>query len=124
MEADNDARFMVKNSRYINFDTEGDQTFTCEMYTDSNFEDRGDNGEVWEEDSLLFDDGLGFDVEALDPTLSMTFIGGDAPGYGTEKLYAWVTKYKLFRLRMTGHAIHPLKFSAISMAFTGGSIRR
>jgi hypothetical protein len=137
--ADNDARFMVKNSRYINFDTEGDQTFTCEMYTDSNFEDRGHNGEVWEEDSLLFDDGLGFDVEALDPTLSMTFIGGDAPGYGTdefgqrygggrstrtEKLYAWVTKYKLFRLRMTGYAIKPLKFSAISMAFTGGSIRR
>jgi hypothetical protein len=136
---DNGARFQTKGSRYISFDVEGEQAFTCEMFIDRNFEDRMYLGEEFEEDELLFDDDTGFDVERLDPILSMEFVGGDAPGYGddvyrdrfgggretrTERLYAWNSKYKLYRLRFNGYATKPLKFNAVTLAYTGGSIRR
>jgi len=137
--ADNDTRFLVKNSRYINFDTDGDNVFTVEMFTDNNYLNRTDKGEDWVEDSLRFDDGLGFDVDVLDPTLSITFEGGAAPGFGAdefgikfgggrptrlEKLYAWTSKYKIQKLRMFGDGIDKLKFVSITLAYLIGSPRR
>jgi hypothetical protein len=135
---DNNQRFLLKGSRYINFDTIGDNKFTVQMFTDNIYEDRNDFGEDWEEDTLKFDDGTGWDVQVLDPTLEMEFEGGDAPGFGLdqfsedfgggrptrlEKLYAWTAKYKIAKLRMSGHATKKLAFISITMGYHQGSIR-
>ena len=137
--SDNQQRFLTKSSRYVNFDTIGDNKFLVEMFTDNIYEDKSDFGEDFVEDDLKFDDDLGFDVPVLDPTLSMTFEGGDAPGFGLdefgedfgggrttgiEKLYAWTAKYKIQKHRFSGDAIKALKFVSITMAYQRGSIRR
>tara|TARA_R100001594_G_scaffold22817_1_gene44307 strand:- start:2321 stop:4123 length:1803 start_codon:yes stop_codon:yes gene_type:complete len=136
--SDNQARFNVKVSRYINFDTEGDQRFSAQMFVDNIYEKTDDFGETWLDD-FTFDDSLGWDVEVLDPALEMEFLGGTAPGFGTdeygqlygggrptriENLYAWTSKYKLFKLRVIGDAAGPLKFVSLTLAYNTGSIRR
>ncbi len=137
--SDHNERFLTKNSRYINFDTTGDNRFTAEMYTDNIFKDRTDLGEDWEEDTLKFDDSLGWDVDVLRPALSLEFEGGDAPGFGgdefgedfgggrptrLEKLYAFPAKFKIEKLRMFGDATKELKFISITLAYLLGSPRR
>ena len=137
--SDNNNRFLTKNSRYINFDTVGDNKFTVDMFTDNIYADRNDFGEDWEEDELKFNDSLGWDIEVLDPILSMEFEGGDSPGFGgdefgedfgggrptrLEQLYSWTAKYKLQKLRMSGDATSALKFISVSMAYLTGSPRR
>ena len=137
--SDNKDRFLTKNSRYINFDTTGDNRFIAEMFTDNIYEDRSDLGEDWVEDTLKFDDLLGWDVDVLVPTLSMGFEGGDGPGFGAdefgedfgggrptrlESLYAWTAKYKLQKLRMYGDATRKLKFISVSLGYLLGSPRR
>jgi len=136
--SDNRERFLVKNSRYINFDTVGENDFTVQMFTDNIYDDILDFGEDWEEDPLKFDDSTGWDVEALDPALEMVFVGGDGPGFGNnafgnlygggrptrlEKLYAWRAKYKLQKFRISGDATLPLKFVSITLAYLNGSGR-
>jgi hypothetical protein len=136
--ADNGSRAATKTSRYLGFDTEGAQQFTVQMFCDNRFEDRTDPGEEFEEDPLLFDDDLGFDVEVLAPVLEQTYMGGDYGGLGLEgfgeffgggrntsnvALYSWVTKYKLYRLRITADAYRTLKISSLTMLYTGGSVR-
>ena len=136
--SDNKQRFLTKASRYINLDTDGNERFNVQMFVDNLYEDRSDLGETFI-DTTVFDDELGWDVEVLDPTLSMTFVGGDGPGYGSDEygqfmgggrptrhegLYAWTTKYKLFKLRLSGDAKGPLKFISITLAYQPGSIRR
>jgi len=136
--SDNRERFKVKVSRYINFDTDGDQRFTAKMFVDNLYDDRSFMGETWQ-DETLFSDGLGWDVESLDPTLELEFVGGTAPGYGSDQygefygggrptrhegLYAWTTKYKLFKLRVDGDAVGPLRFISTTLAYQLGSIRR
>jgi hypothetical protein len=137
--SDNKDRFLTKSSRYISFDTVGDNTFTVEMFIDNIYEDESDFGEDWIEDELKFDDETGWDVDVLDPTLSITFVGGTGPGFGSagygkdfgggrptrlEKLYAWPARYKLQKLRFTGDATKPLKFVSITLAYLKGSPRR
>jgi len=137
--SDNNERFLTKASRYINFDTQGDNRFTCKMFTDNNYIDRQDLGEDWVEDELKFDDSLGWDVDTYDPALEMVFEGGDAPGFGgdefgedfgggrptrLEKLIAWTARYKIAKLRMSGDATKELKFISITLAYQRGSIRR
>ena len=137
--SDNKDRFKTKNSRYINFDTQGDNKFLVEMFTDNIYKDKTDFGEDWEEDSLKFDDLSGWDVDVLDPTLSMEFEGGDSPGFGNdefgedygggrptrlEKLYAWTAKYKIQKLRLSGDAVRQLKIISVSLAYLSGSVRR
>jgi hypothetical protein len=137
--SDNNNRFLTKNSRYINFDTTGDNRFTVDMFTDNIYLDANNFGEDWEEDELKFDDSLGWDVDVLDPALSMVFEGGDSPGFGNdefgedfgggrptrlEKLVAWTAKYKLQKLRISGDATKSLKFVSISLAYLTGSPRR
>ena len=137
--SDNNKRYITKASRYINFDTEGDNRFTAQMFTDNIFISRSDLGEDWQEDELKWTDDLGWDVDVFDPTLEMVFEGGDAPGYGRdeygddygggrptrlEKLIAWTTKYKLWKLRISGEATKELKFISVTLAYQTGSIRR
>ena len=132
-------RFLVKNTRHINFDTVGTQTFTAQMFTDNIYFDKSDVGEDFVEDTLKFDDGTGWDVDVLDPTLSMEFVGGDSAGFGTsefgasfgggratslEQLYAWVAKFKLSKLRIYGDGIDQLKFVSNTISFLTGSARR
>lgn len=136
--SDADQRFRNKESRFIRFDTEGDESFDAEMFLDNRYLDRTDPGEEWLDDTF-FSDSSGWDVEVLAPALSMEFRGGTSPGFGDdgygqlygggrptrdEGLYAWTAKYHLFKLRMSGEAIGPLKFVSISMAYLLGSIRR
>ena len=137
--SDNKSRFLTKNSRYLNFDTTGDNKFTTEMFTDNIYLNKSDFGEDFEEDGLKFDDLLGWDEDVLNPTLSMEFEGGDSPGFGNDKfgvdfgggrptrleqLYAWTAKYKLQKLRISGDATKALKFVSISLAYLSGSPRR
>ena len=137
--SDNNKRYITKGSRYINFDTQGDNRFTAQMFTDNIFISRSDLGEDWQEDNLKWTDDLGWDVDVFDPSLEMVFEGGDAPGYGRdeygddygggrptrlEKLIAWTTKYKLWKLRISGEATKELKFVSVTLAYQTGSIRR
>ena len=139
--SDNRERFHNKASRYLNLDTEGDETFNVKMFVDNIYDDRDYPGEEFT-DGLLFSDDLGWFKEQLDPTLEMQFVGGTAAGFGAdgfgggtagfgggrptrnEQLYAWTTLYKLFKLRVDGDAKGPLKFVSITMAYNPGSIRR
>jgi len=136
--SDNDTRFNVKSSRYINFDTQGEGRFTCDMFVDNIYDDRQFLGETFS-DGTLFTDSLGWIKESLVPTLTQSFALGDSPGFGrdqygrlfgggrptrTEKLYDWSTTYKLFKLRLSGKAIKPMRIVSISLAYSTGSIRR
>ena len=131
-------RFLTKQSRYINFDTFGDQQFSCAMFIDNIYNDDNFLGESWD-DEFLFDDDLGWEKEQLDPNLSLTFSGGDSPGYGNdeygnlygggrptrlEKLYSWTSRYKLSKLRFSGDATKSLKFVSITLGYLQGSARR
>ena len=131
-------RFLTKQSRYINFDTLGDQQFSCAMFTDNIYYDTNFSGETWD-DEFLFDDDLGWEAEQFDPNLSLTFSGGDSPGYGNdeygnlygggrptrlEKLYSWTSRYKLSKLRFSGDATKALKFVSITLGYLQGSARR
>jgi hypothetical protein len=116
--ADFKHRMDVKQTRYIGLDTQGKGTFTVEGYVDN----------------IIFDKG----VRA--PMLSMNFSGGDTGGYGNapygnspygsgkrtneERLFAWTTKFKLFKFRLFGSTRHRLKFISISLAYIHGGIRR
>ena len=137
--SDHKERFLVKNSRYINFDTVGDNRFTVKMYTDNIYVDRSDLGEDWVEDDLKWDDSLGWDVDVLDHALSLEFEGGDAPGFGAdefgedfgggrptrlETLFAFPAKFKIEKLRVEGDATKKLGFISVTLAYLLGSPRR
>lgn len=117
--ADFKHRMDIKQTRYIALDTQGHATFTVEGYVDNIFIYAG----------------------ALAPMLSMTFSAGDATGYGNtpygttpyggggrrtsdERLFAWTTKFKLFKLRFFGTTRRKLKFISVSIAYVHGGIRR
>lgn len=136
--SDSDHRFNTKTSRYLSFDTVGEEEFTAEMFIDNIYKDRTFFGEEFS-DGQLFDDGLGWDAYQLDPALSTAFLGGDVKGFGQqefgkgfggglsthfETLYHWPEKYKIFKLRISGEATKALRFVSITMAYNLGSIRR
>jgi hypothetical protein len=116
--ADFKHRMDIKVSRYIALDTQGTGPFTVEGYVDNIFTYQG----------------------AKSPMLSMTFVGGDAGGYGNvpygatgygggrrttdERLWAWTTKFKLFKLRFFGSTTKKIKFISVSIAYVHGGIRR
>ena len=136
--SDADQRFRNKESRFIRFDTEGDETFTASMFVDKFYFDLHDHGQEFL-DETFWDDSRGWDEIVLAPALSMVFRGGDSPGFGEdgygelygggrptreEGLYGWNAKYHLFKLRMSGEAMGPLKFVSVSLAYLLGSVRR
>lgn len=118
--ADFGKRMNVKKTYHIGFDTKGAAKFTAEFYVDN-----------------FIEDANGDDT----PVLSLEFVGGDSDGYGgvrenaetpygagrravDERLWAWVAKFKLAKLRIHGSTKLPLKFIAVSMTYQIGSIRR
>ena len=54
------------------------------MFVDNIYEKSDDLGEKWL-DNYAFDDSLGWDVDVLDPALELEFVGGTAPGFGTDE---------------------------------------
>lgn len=136
--ADNGARFNVKTTRYLGIDTVGDARFKVRMFTDNIYNDRDDPGEVFL-DTTLFTDGTGFDVEKLSPNLEMEMVGGESPGFGAddfgeyfgggrptgdERLYAWTSKHKLYKMQFLGETMGPLSFVSFTLGYMQGSIRR
>ena len=116
--ADFKHRMDIKQSRYIALDTQGSGPFTVEGYVDNIFMHQG----------------------VLAPMLSMNFVGGESGGFGNvpygnspfgggrrttdERLWAWTTKFKLFKLRFFGSTTRKLKFISVSIAYVHGGIRR
>lgn len=116
--ADFKHRMDIKQMRYLGMDTQGEAKFTVEAYVDNLVDQKG----------------------TRIPLLSMDFVGGDAGGYGNspygdnpygggrdssdERLYAFVAKFKLLKLRFIGSTKRRLKFISISIAYLHGSIRR
>lgn len=116
--ADFKRRMDIKQTRYIALDTQGDATFTLQGYVDNLVSQKG--------------------VDT--PMLSMDFVGGDSGGYGSqlygnapygggrnssdERLYAWTTKFKLFKMRFIGTTTRKLKFISISIGYILGGVRR
>lgn len=135
-------RDSIKYTRHLKVDTRGTARFTAEMFIDNILLDSTDPGEAFTDDTL-FDDGFGWSrydlARALDPALSMDFVGGDRLGFGLEPLddefgggrissdereYAWTTKFKLMKMRFSGYADRPLQFVSVTINFIGGTIRR
>ena len=116
--ADMKKRMDIKALRYIALDTQGTARFTVEGYVDNIQNYHGE----------------------LAPLLSMSFVAGNAGGYGNEAygdssygggrrtsnefLFAWAMKFKLMKLRFFGSTKHKLKFVSVSLAYLHGSIRR
>lgn len=116
--ADFKHRMDIKQTRYLALDTQGDAEFTVQAYVDNIISQQG--------------------VDT--PMLSMTFVGGNAGGYGNvpfgdapfgggrrssdERLYAWTTKFKLLKLRFLGTTKKKLKFISVSIAYVHGGVRR
>jgi hypothetical protein len=113
--ADFDQRVQIKHMRYVQLDTRGTAEFTMMMFVDE----------------LYMLDGL------LIPNNAMTFVGGENGGYGNngqpygggrrtsdQRLYAWVARGKLMKLRFEGVVDAPIRIVAISLMYQNGSIRR
>jgi hypothetical protein len=116
--ADMRRRMDIKFTRYLGLDTQGDAAFTVESYVDNIVTRQG----------------------VRTPLLSANFIGGGSEGYGDqpygdgafgggrrtseERLFAWVAKFKLLKMRIFGSTTRKLKFVSISIAYIHGGIRR
>lgn len=136
--ADNGARFDVKTTRYLGIDTVGDARFKVRMFIDGIYEDKSDPGETFL-DNTLFSDNTGFDVDVFSPALEMEMVGGESPGFGAdgfgeffgggrptgdERLYAWPSKHKLYKMQFEGETMGPLSFVSFTLGYMRGSIRR
>ena len=114
--SDFDNRVALKHTRYIQLDTKGTAEFTMQMYTDNIYKDVND---------------------AYDPYLSMDFVGGDSGGYGDgdqpfgggrrsadERSWAWTSRFKITKLRVTGSTTKALQIVAISLIYLEGSYQQ
>lgn len=111
-------RMLIKYIRYLAMDTQGTSKFTVRAYVDNIYHFQGNDS----------------------PLLTMDFVGGSSTGYGNspygdapygggrrssdERLFAFVAKFKLLKLRFSGSTRLPLRFISISLAYLMGSIRR
>ena len=111
--SDFNTRFDSKRTRHLQIDTQGDDEFTAELFTDNIYQDDA-------KDQFL-------------PVLSATFEGRDAykpvsPNpdglrlTSSERLVAWPTKGKLFKLRFHGTSSKGLRFVSIVLSFLRGNI--
>lgn len=135
-------RAIQKSSRYLILDTEGSATFNVKAFIDNKYIDDTDTGEEFSDDTLFYDD-LGFKRDALYPALShaltLDFVGSNYGGYGNEpygdiygggrntkfaRLMPFPTKFNMFKLRLSGETMRPLKIVGITPAWLQGSIRR
>lgn len=113
--ADFDQRVNEKHTRYIQLDTSGTARFDVMMFVDQLYKQNGE----------------------LIPNNHMEFVAGDNGGYGDnrqpygggrrtsdQRLYSWVARGKLFKLRMQGVVDAPLRIVSVSFLYQNGSIRR
>lgn len=113
--ADFDHRADIKHTRYMQLDTAGTAEFTMMMFVD----------QLYQYDGLLI------------PNNIITLVGGDNGGYGVggqpygggrrtsdQRLYEWISRGKLFKLRFQGASTEPLRIIAITLLYQRGSIRR
>lgn len=134
-------RALSKTLKYIIFDTEGTQRFTCKAFIDDKYK-LPDFGDAFT-DGTMFTDGTGFVPNSdimYTPALSLQYIARDAGGYGVQpygsspygggnntKLRTLTynpTKFTTLKLRINGEASGPLKFVAITALYQVGTIRR
>ena len=109
-------RMSTKSNRYIGLDTEGTASFTIDVYVDKLFPASA----------------------TVSQALSLTFVGGDAEGYGggnqpygggrrtaDPRLWKFPFKYKIAKLVISGSSKGDgLKFIAISLLFSMGNFKR
>ncbi len=133
-------RTLSKTLRYLAMDVSGTAPFTASMFVDNFYYDRSYLGEPFTDD-YLFSDDTGFVDEdgAKDPALSMDFVGGDIPGFGAdrfghvfgggrsskeERLFAWVLKGKIFKMRFSGTSTERWSLVSYSLMYNKHSVRR
>lgn len=123
--ADFGDRAAIKKSRYLALSTTGTAKFNIDFFVDYIYKDRMT-------DELL-------------PSLSMDFVAGDSYGYGngnsqsenlgnqlygggrrtnTEFLFAWTTKFKIGKFRISGSTKYKLNINSITLYYLKGNIRR
>ena len=115
--ADFEKRMNIKLLRYLSFDARGSGEFNAKVFIDNIY--RNPN------------------TSELNPTLSMTFSGGDGSGFGEgdqpyggelqatdERLRAATTKFKIMKLRVDGSTKEPLSIVSTTFAYQDGSIQR
>jgi hypothetical protein len=123
--ADFGDRAAIKKSRYLALSTTGTAKFNVDFFVDYIYKDRMT-------DELL-------------PSLSMDFVAGDSYGYGngnsptenlgnqlygggrrtnTEFLFAWTTKFKIGKFRISGSTKYKLNINSITLYYLKGNIRR
>lgn len=133
-------RGLGKTLRYVLLDTEGDQPFTMKVFVDKHH-DVLDGGELFR-DSTSFTDDTGFiyDETPNTPALSLDFMAGDARAYGGQPygtspygagnitssvdLTLMPVKFTLVKLRFEAETMGPLKYSAITLMYQKGTVRR
>lgn len=123
--ADFGDRAAIKKSRYLALSTTGSAQFNVDMFVDYLYINRENN--------------------QLIPSLSMDFVAGDSYGYGngvsdddiqsyqlyggarrtnTEFLFAWTTKYKIAKFRISGSTKFKLNINSLTIYYQRGNIRR
>lgn len=115
--ADFDKRMNIKILRYLSFDARGSGEFNAKVFIDNIYRDP--------------------DTSELNPTLALTFSGGDGSGFGEgdqpyggelqatdERNRAATTKFKIMKLRIDGSTQRPLSIVSATFAYQDGSIQR
>jgi hypothetical protein len=118
-------RAALKKSRYIALSTTGSANFVVDMFVDYLYINR--------------------ETGQLIPSLSMDFVAGDSYGYGngatdeenlgqqlygggrrtnTEFLFAWTTRYKIAKFRISGSTKFKLNINSLTFYYQRGNIRR
>lgn len=113
-------KMKVKKLRFISIGTKGTAEFTVETYVDELYKDIDGN--------VIYG-----------PSISMTFIGNDAPGYGDEteegpfgtgrrsrdpRLFNYPVKFKSAKFRIYGSTTKPLRINDFSFLYARGSYFR
>lgn len=138
---DFERRGLMKTIRFLGLDVEGDARFTVQAFVDNLDKLRGDPGEEFTDDTF-YEDDFGHkrfrDEQIRTPEAEMTFVGGDALGYGAnfgnyygggrltseELLYEFPIRGKIIKLRTHGETINELRFVAITLFHREGGIRK
>ena len=107
-------RMVLKRTRYLALDTEGNARFTVMMFRDNIYKRRG----------------------VLQPAIAVDYIGGDNGGFGSngqpfgggrrtveERLYEWPCEGRILKVRMQGSVDSKLRIIAFSLMYHKGNIR-
>lgn len=114
IDANNRAR--IKRLANIFFDTQGTSQFNVDMFVDNIYLDEN---------------------SVYDPALTLSFTGGDSPGYGggdqpygggrrtsDERLWSHPVKFKIMKTRIHGATVKPLRVVSLGFLFAQGKYGR